>query len=324
MKKIVFCAAAAVLALAACEKKEIEKPEISGEKVTLTVRVPVVSTKVAGTASETSEKAVSSYQIFVFSRPDGLLESYLETTSSTGELICTTGEKDIVVLANAPDLSGITTLSELKAGRSALSDNKLGAFVMEGHNVESITSDSSVIVNLKKNVAKVRLVKVEAAFEMDAYDASSLTINAVYLIRVAADKSYLSDMGNPSELYSEQVYESNVLCDAFLYDAVSNVEIADGASYTGPHYFYCYPNPNAADTAPDKATRLVVEASVEGATCYYPVSLPAVKSNVVYDVALKITRPGVQNPSDDITQYASDFTINVLDWDETVSVNEII
>lgn len=323
MKKVILSAAAAAMAFIACEKSNVESEHVSSDTVTLTVNVPSVSTKAAGNASEESETAVKSYQIFVFSGTERRLETYLETSAPENEIVCTTGDKDIVVIANAPDLSGASSFENLKKMKSKLSENTLGSLLMEGHSAVNIASNSAVTVNLKRNVAKVRLTKVEMAFDMGAYQSSSLKINAIYLIRVAGEKTYLSDAA-PTLWLNRQVYEKNSQYDALLYESVTGVQVANGSSYASPHYFYCYPNPNSADSAPDTATRLVVEAVLDGVTCYYPVDLPAIRKNVVYDVALKITRPGADLPSDDVEQYASDFTVNVLDWDETVPVNETI
>lgn len=58
--------------------------------------------------------------------------------------------------------------------------------------------------------------------------------------------------------------------------------------------------------------------------CYYPITLPELNQNAVYDVSLVVTRPGKNDPSSDIDQYEEMFTIEVVGWETGGSQSEIL
>ena len=72
-------------------------------------------------------------------------------------------------------------------------------------------------------------------------------------------------------------------------------------------------------------TKLVVEASLDGHTCYYTISLPGLQSNKTYTISsLKITRPGSDNPDEEITSGECPFSIEVEDWINSPEQNIVI
>lgn len=325
-RKIVFAAMVAAV-FSACEKKEIENTVPEAEPVTLEVKVPVVPTKVTDVGNE---DAVSSYQIFVYSNDDGMLEAYMAVSGGTSaaRVQCTTGSKEIVVLANAPDLKTMTSLSQLKETRSRLEHNGVGNLVMEGSKTVVLTASSTVEIPLKRLVAKVRLKNVTLDFDSESYAAMDFEITSVYLINVPADRKYLtlaSDSPAPAEWYNKLKYESDSRYDALLKDVVNSGPID---SYDREHVFYTYPNPcvndDYSDVWSERPTRLVVEARLGGMPYYYPISLPVLKQNTVYDVSLTVTRPGKTEVNDEMQKYEETFNIKVLDWENGYVLEEIL
>ena len=61
-----------------------------------------------------------------------------------------------------------------------------------------------------------------------------------------------------------------------------------------------------------------------GETVYYPISLPEVKQNTVYEVTLKITRPGSDSPDVPVSGHAVEFKIEVQDWITGGVIEEVI
>ena len=94
----------------------------------------------------------------------------------------------------------------------------------------------------------------------------------------------------------------------FLYDAVTDGQVADGESYRTEHFFYCYPNETATKT------RLVIEAEIGGYTYYYPLTLDEVAANTAYTYNLTITRLGSDSPNVPVADGAVNFTVTVKDW----------
>lgn len=329
MNKKILLAAFAAVACIACEKKDFVGQCSEGEPVTLEVVVPSIATKITGAVNEDN---VSSYQVLVYSADDNMLEAYTKTdgVSSSILLKCTAGQKEIVVFANAPDMQSYTSLSSLKAARSKLEHNSSGALVMEGRSVVTLTSSSSVTVELKRLVAKVRLKKITLNFESEVYAGKEFKLVSAYLINVPADKKYLGEVTSaqgsaPTEWYNKLGYLSNSIYNPILRDDINQTISGE---YVKEHVFYAYPNPYVTDdyssTWSERPTRLIVEAKLDGVQYYYPISLRELKQNTVYDVSLIITRPGKTDINAEVKKYDETFNIEILDWTNGEVVEETL
>ena len=294
MLKKLFFAALAALALVGCNEKNVEVSEMKpGEKIQLTVNLPDGVTKVTGAPADAQ---VNDLQIFVFDK-NGVYETSSHGTGATLTLTCTSGEKQIVALANAPLETGIGNIAELGAAVSDLADCAAGNIVMSGMIVRELTASSTVTMQVERLAAKVGVSQISTAFELDQHKQMTFDIKAIYLINVAGEKAYL-DQNEPSKWYNLGKHEA-------------------GNTYTKEHYFYCYPN------LTDTKTRLVVEAMVGGYTYYYPVTLDAVDPNTSYDYNLTITRLGSDSPDVPVEEGTVTFTVTVKDWVQQ-NVNETI
>lgn len=332
MKKGILTAAFVAAMLMSCETAEENKVDFTmKETASLEVLMSPVDTKVAGEGND-EEKAVSGYQVLIFDRSSRMLEAYATPapTASSVNMQCTTGPKEVVVLANAPDVSAIVSYDAFLQTRSQLADNAPGALVMEGHaSPELAASGNSVTVDVRRLVSKVVLEKVTVDFELDAYDKMDFVLKNVYLTNVAGDKRYLADVADPSAWYNKIVRTPDAKVDAMLYDAIANVNLKESRQYTVKHHFYCYSNPYKDDTFSSAAwsprpTRLVLEAELGGNLFYYPVSLPELRQNMRYYVSLHIIRPGATSPEQDMDKYSVDININVVEWEGKESVSETI
>lgn len=332
MKKSILSAAVFAAVLLSCEKAE-ERNVSSGKRETacLEVKMAPGETKVSGGGGD-EEKSVSSYQVLIFDRTDRMLEAYATPapTALSVNVQCTTGPKEVVVLANAPDVSSIVSYDTFLKTRSLLSDNAAGALVMEGHASPDLSaSGNSVTVDVRRMVSKVVLEKVTVDFEADAYDKMDFILKEVYLTNVAGDKSYLSETADPASWYNKIVRTPDAKVDAMVYEKIGDVNLKATRQYTVQHHFYCYPNPYRQDTFSPVAwsprpTRLVLVAELGGRTCYYPVSLPELKQNMRYYVTLNIIRPGASSPEQDMKKYPATININIVEWNGLESVTETI
>ncbi len=327
MSKFSICVASVALCfmsvLASCQKESVSERG-AGEKVRLEVSVPVAETKVVSGANET---AIKNYQVFLFNDKD-VLEAYVNCNDSDISLDCTLGQKTVVVLANAPSINDVTTLSALMAKKSSLSDNAADAFVMEGQVAITIetTKDVSVTVPVVRQVVKVELANVTTAFELAQYRNMSFKISSVYLINVAADKKYFSTEA-PTLWLNQMGYissDDNLL----IYDDMEDVAVTTSTPYSTKNAFYTYPNPTVNDafstTWTARHTRLVVETLLGSTKYYYPVTLPVLQQNKSYEVSLKITRPGSETPDAVVDKFAADFEVTVKDWETGAAVSEEI
>lgn len=331
MKKKILIAAVSLAALAACAKNEEQSAYAENEIVELEVSVPYYATK-----ADSGESDVSDCQILVYSLDTGMLEVFARSNGigSPVKIQCTVGQKEVVVLGNAPDMSAMARLSDLKAARSSLAHNAPGALVMEGSKVVSLTASSSETINVRRVVSKIRLKSVVTRFEQSGFNDLDFKLKSAYLINVPADKAYLStpslSLGVlPGSWYCKDEFSGDVGgCEAFLYHDLEGKILTPALEYQIGKVFYCCPNPYSAESYSDpwepRPTRLVVEAYIGTQLCCYPISLPELKQNAVYDVSLVVTRPGKQDPSSDMEKYGEMFNVTVLDWDTGASLNEVL
>lgn len=311
MKKLCFAALAA-LAFVGCNEKNVEPAEVlDGEKIQLTVKIPGNVTRVTGTPSDAQ---INDLQIFVFDR-NGIYETSSQGSGSALSLTCTSGEKKIVALVNAPLVTGVGNIAELRSKTSDLKDCAAGNIVMAGEITQQLTASSTVTMQVERLAARIGVSRITADFALEQHKQLPFEVKAIYLINVAGNKAYLGE-GDPTVWYNESGYvpETSPL---FLHDYVTAGQIADGGTYDTSHYFYCYPNATATKT------RLVVEAKAGEYTYYYPVTLDAVEANTSYDYNLTITRLGSDSPDVPVEEGAVTFTVTVKDWVEQ-NVSETI
>lgn len=302
MKKLCF-AVLTVLAFVGCNEVNVELDEANcGEEIQLTVNLPDAVTKVTGTVSDSK---IAGIQIFVFDK-NGIYETSSSGSGSSLSLTCTSGEKQIVALANAPTVTGIDNISKLRSKTSDLKDCTASSIVMAGEVRKTLTASSTISMSVERLAAKVAVAQIKPDFELAQHKQLSFKVKAIYLINVAGDKAYLS-ANTPSVWYNKARYIAET-SPAFIYDAVTAGEVASGSAYTKEHYFYCYPNTTSTKT------RLVVEAEVGGYTYYYPVTLNSVAANTSYTYNLTITRLGSESPDVPVEDGTVKFTVTVKDW----------
>ncbi len=331
MKRKIFSAAMLALVLVSCEKKESVPVDDARETVPLEIRLVSEETKALGEGG-TEEKTVSNYQVLIYDMSSRMLEAYAtpDPSAVSVSMECTTGPKEVVVLANAPDVKEIVSYDTFLKTKSRLADNSIGNLVMEGSASPNLTAAGGTVnVDIRRVVSKVVLNGITVDFELDAYDNMDFVLNKVYLTNVAGDKSYLAEDADPASWYNQLVRTSAPEVDAMIYEDLGNLNIKTTREYKKQHHLYCYPNPHTTDTfASDvwspRPTRLVVEATLGNVQYYYPVSLPELKQNTRYYVSLHIIRPGATSPEQDMDKYAVSFKITIEEWKGPENVTETI
>ena len=227
-------------------------------------------------------------------------------------------------------VSGITTLSSLRAKTTSLTDNSSDGFVMYGETSGVTTSNTDeVSIDVKHIAVMVEIDKITNKLKEEVFSSKPLVLKGIYLINVpvgapafSAIESYSpSTWANPCEFVSDDE------TDAFTADVDLDETIALNGSHSTPHYFYGYPSnvtsDNTGDTWDDEGafTRLVVEVEWNGdTTWYYPVTFFTAAGNVfkannrLVISELVIENPGSDYPNDPIEKEEATFELNVLDW----------
>lgn len=325
MKAKIFIAAAAVAAsalLVGCNKTLVipseEEPSADYSPASLTVNIPLGdATKAVGTGTEADEKKLTSVQVMIFTEA-GNLEASKTSASGSLELSCTKGSKTVAAVVNAAELTGVKTLSELRARTYALTDNNFKSFVMYGQKAVSVNAANvAVTLEVQRLASKVVIKKITNALELQQYQSTPVQVKGIYLINVAGNTTFA---GAAPTLWLNKM-KNEASADCLYYEKPAALSVAYKASDATSHCFYCYPNPTADDNSQTswsaRHTRLVVEATVGGHLCYYPMTLPKLAGNTVYTIGeLTITRLGVDKPDVDSVMGGATFTLSIAPWKE--------
>lgn len=260
------------------------------------------------------ESKVNSLQVLVF-RGDQL-DAYARSATASANVSCTEGSRTIYAAVNAPDLSGISTLTALKSKLVDLSDNTSASFVMIGEKVVTIPLTSSVSIEVERIVSRVVIKSISRDFESPSLAGLPFKVEKIYLINAAGNAKFdLS--GAPSKWYNEGSNKSQVT--ALLSDTPATA-IANESSYSTAHYFYTMPNLTTT-----KKTLLVIETTLDTRKYYYPIELPALEHNCSYEISkVTVKRPGSDSPTDPVNSSSASFTVMVTPWETTVVDEKII
>ena len=316
MKKCFFMLAA--VACCACSKGVTSSYEEKNEVVELNFSVPVAATKVAGHVIEDS---VEKLQVFVFG-VDGQVQSSGIADENYIVLTCTTGEKKVAALVNAPTVNGISTLSDLEAAMSRFEDNSVGRFVMSGLEPKTLTSSGPVEIPVSRLVSKVTLSSVSRAFKLSQHQAMDFEVLSVFLTNVPDRVGYLKPLQSDSYVNDgiadiEEIAASGDM----LYDDLGGMPVVKGTSTKVGSSLYCYPN---MLKNPEKPAYMVIHTRLGATEYYYTVELPQMESNKCYNVSLTATMPGSLTPDVPVMKEDVSFTVVVSDWAGNVDIDETI
>ena len=341
MKRIAFLAAgAATLCTVACNKN-MDVPATAGNE-TSSVQESVPCTVTLGVKGAAFTKSTSnsgtylqlnSLQALVFH--DGFLEGYAKTEvdifndinsiDSEISVNCSSGERQVYLAVNCPDLSAVTTEAGLLAFTVNLSqDNNDNGRMMIGSDTVTLPAAETVSIEVHRLISRVVIKKITRAFTVSSAAAKQLKVTGIYLTNVAGITNLGSSMA-PTTWYNKQAYNSEL--SDFTHDSLNQL-LANNASYSTTHYFLPYPNPTVDDTSAaewsPRHTRLVVEVQFDNSdTYYYPITLPVLEANKSYEIEeLILTRLGSENPDTPITIQDCAFEFTVKDWSTVVVSDE--
>lgn len=281
-------------------------------------------TRVTGISPD-NERRIESLQVMVFDS-NGNSEGYARSAGSTLTINMTCGRsKQFRAAVNCTaDLSSVSTLGQWEATAVRLGDCTGNRLAMAGGTSMDILEDTDVTINVSRLMSKVSINSITRRFESPALASKTFIIKGIYLINAAGDTNFGSGM--PTVWLNKSALAGGD-ADALLCDGSLNAALADGASYNTPHSFYCCPNPTTTDTQGGswsaRHTRLVVEAQLDGATMYYPITLPVLKANHTYTVSgLTITGKGCSSPDSIAERSSHSAILTIEDWNSGASYTE--
>ena len=320
-QRILFFTAmsAAAICASACSMEKIDTVDDvhaadEGQRVDFTVGISGSASK--ATSSEINSTKINSLQVFVFR--DDILDAYASSdSSSTVTLSCTSGERSVYALVNATNVNGagIKSKSDLLGRISHLEDNKADSFEMIGNEDVLLPHTPSVVINVKRIAARVKIKKISVDFLASAFDFVPITINEIFLENVAGDINY-GLTSEPVKWYNKQGYSLNL--PEFTHDD-TNLTINSKNSSMVDYVYYAYPNKSFDSTDDEwspRRTRLVLKATIEGSIFYYPITLPVLEANKSYEIEnITITRLGSSNPDKPVAHSDCNFQCVVAPWD---------
>lgn len=328
--KIILFVSILPIFISACGKEDsdsVSRISMEGKKATITVDAKALTK----TASCSLDSQVNSLQVFVF-HPGGSLDAYASGSTSPLFLTCTCGPMEIYALANAPRPANIfSRAAVLLDSPTYLYDNGIGNLVMVGSTNQTITSSSSVHIPLQRIAARLAILKITNRFSQTEYQSKALNINRIYVINVAGENNYGMTANEPETgmaWCNKMAYSSSTVNSLVCDDSIENT-LSYGSSYSYPHYFYVYPNANASDSQSAiwsaRFTRLVIEATIDGVTCYYPISIPNIESNKAYTISeLIITNPGSYSPDIPVSSFSCSYSVTVGPWNSNITSSTTI
>lgn len=322
MRKIAFLAAvAATLCTVACNKElttaKVDTPSEAVQLADLTLSIVgnAPATKSSDADFDDDHSEVANVQFFVF---DGeVLDAYKKVGSATSTTMTVkAGDKTVWAVVNAPDISNVTTLTQLKAVSSTLLNNASN-FVMVGSNTGTVPSEDPIEIEVKRIASRVVVKKVTAAFSNPAYASMSCKLVKMFLINAPGDIN-LELTNAPTTWYAQRAYEAVTGLTDHLSTNGANHELNTSAFETECRH-YCYPNPTIADsqatTWSARHTRMVIEVLLGSETFYYPITMPVLEPGKSYEIEnLTITRKGSSNPDQPISLSDATFEISVKNW----------
>ncbi|MEG0519102.1 MAG: fimbrial protein [Bacteroidales bacterium] len=322
----------------------LEQPVIQTEQEsTLTISLQNgLSSKASGQGNQADDNYINTLEFFIFHAEGdraGVLDTYKKFTTADGitnlQIKATTGKKTIYVIANShrsDNFAGVITLSEFQKLQASLTDDNTKNFIMTGSVEATLQVTTSITLAISRLAAKIELQSIKTAFAGTPYQGMSLSNVKFFLINVHSSKRLHDGLAataailNPKALVATDVNACTM--PGMLSEDIA-APIGD-AGYTTPHYFYAYENTLDTETPDERYTRLVIQATLNGHTYYYPVNVnqvnygydPAnkhkgIKRNTEYKINVTIMRPGSTDPDKPVEHGVMTVTLNILDWSAT-------
>lgn len=342
-----------------------------GESTNLTVKIMgrTAGTKATEAGIERENK-VNTLDILVFfdgGAYDRKTDAYghFDNTLS-GTVKASTGARIVYAIANSHmDLSGIETEAQLLALQPTLIADKdasagsgLDNFVMIGRTSQTLAAgDNAVAISVDRIAARVRVKKFTRNFASAALAAQTFVVEEMYLSNAVVKDTYADNVsGTGYAVYTPVVADfttqQGVIPATNNYALWLNRPISsalgtlaqsasldiDARADKDAYYMYSFPNSVATDidetTDPFAVqnTKLVIRATLAGATMYYVIPLGgafsenatthareytagALKANYTYDFdEIVFTRPGSSDPNAQTLETNVNFTVSVNPW----------
>lgn len=327
MKKI-----ACFFAMVACVACGYDVCDVSGEdqagglsgELSVVLEYDTVTSKASDDYLETldDENKINSVSILVFDKQTEKLNASKVVYNVTDPCVfsITAGEKAVYAVANAPDLSNILTVSQLKAVINDLSDTdyKSKGFVMIGSAVCQVRLGETAepVITLKRMVARVVVRQMKNSV---ASQYGEIRVDCVYLANankiqtLGGIPSVPVNVGGYADAAKTSAIGKNGVtgdCPIYMYREAGAV-IGQGKTSANLYHMYCHPTTSEAKTC------LYALLTIAGNQYYYRVPLlNGLQANKTYSVDIEFVNLGAPTPPEgDLQKGEIKAVVNVSGWD---------
>ncbi len=267
------------------------------------------------TKAPSGTEPLGTLDVLLFREGSGKLEAAGSSSSGSVVLSVSPGETyRWYTVGNTPvDLSGIASESELTARRFSLGSCPPGAMPMTASGEVILEEGSSVSAVLSRSFCRVTLGTVSAPFLSEGYAISDARIERVFLMDAPVEGALLPDGTAAGKRANEGGLDSGLPASLRGYLLAERGTLLGAAPLDDGTVLQCCPDPEGK-------TRLVVEASLDGESSYYAVSLPPLEPNRSYELSrLVLLGPGSPSPDTPPGRDPVSFSIKIVPWTETDS-----
>ena len=293
-----------------------------------------ISTKIHLTSAGVEISGIRSLDMFVFNDdPMQRLDSYqrIEGNSpATAVGASRSGKKILAVLANSPDdryrWADVNSLQGLAGKLIDLQEEEASHPFMSGLARFEALPSGSLSLDLVPRTARIELRSLRCDFRGRSYEGAPLENIRVYLTNVSSSCPLLADsvrapfsfinIGRLNEGDMEGFRDPG-LVRSVLSRPVGNETVLPGIA------LYCYAHTEAEADPGRPFTRLVIEGTIQGKTCYYPIEInrgaaagnpPGILPGRTYRFDLTLTRFGTDDPDGALEPGTIRSTLSVTDW----------
>ena len=326
---LVLCTGAFV----SCSKER----SVQKTRVSFIVKTESDMTKAALT--ETQESRVASLDLLVFRSADGMLDCHVRTEASGSGSVSmldasvTSGiEVDWFIVANIPAdrIASVDNKGSFLSKLTSISDMSAGTMVMYAFGSQVFDPGTNLIENvgLIRYACKVTVDNILVSWLGTFEHTPTCTLDEIALVNV---RGTCPLSGVPTADAADLWYNKSSVGNygGFLQaclDWTGSMAIAGPQSYDVGVSLFAMPNASEGEGMgpvtlvnpwTPRRTRIALKLTIDGASQWYPVDLPAMSGKTHYVVSnVTIMGPGTEGPDEGIDRTSVSFTVNVYQWGE--------
>ena len=174
-------------------------------------------------------------------------------------------------------------------------------------------------ITLRPLLCHIWLRTLSCDFRERPYAGARFLNERIFLLHAGAEATPLGSPGGTTLSWLNPGFLDSLACarlpppEMVLQDGLGPVGLG---RIRAQREFYCYPNPATEDALGQSRTCLVLEGTVEGAHCYYPIPLPALKAGDSLKIDLTLLRMGTDSPDCPAEVSSYQLCANRFPWEQ--------